>query len=111
MATAPDEVNEDLLQEIVNQVKYSIESPLQIARVVTRKHPAFRAAAKLANKADRERQNRTIRNTVTKAVERIRSFIRPFPNDRCPDCGKKIRTRRCLVCDLEKGLVKETAYE
>jgi hypothetical protein len=69
MATAPDEVNEDLLDEIVNQVKYSIESPLQIARVATRKHPAFRAAAKLANKADREQQNKTIRSTVTDAVD------------------------------------------
>lgn len=27
-----------------------------------------------------------------------------FANSRCPDCGTKLETRRCLACDLKSGL-------
>lgn len=96
----------ELMDELVHLVKYSVEPISQIVKHIYTKHPECRA---IYAKKDQARK-KVLVNHITATVERIKSIFKPFPNKRCPGCGKLIVTRRCLTCDLEKKIVKQTVY-
>ena len=42
-----------------------------------------------------------------KYVKLVQSMYKPFDRMRCPECGNKLSTRRCLMCDMKRGVVKD----
>lgn len=98
------DLSPELMDELVHLVKYSTECHNQIVQKIYRRHPKIR---KIWDEKDKKLKAQVIAN-IRAVVERVQYFLKPFPKNRCPDCGKLVVTRRCLVCDLEKKIVKET---
>lgn len=44
---------------------------------------------------------------VRQARQRVNSRS---ATQRCPDCGAKIKTRRCLACDIRRGMVARIEF-
>ncbi|NBV51069.1 hypothetical protein EBR78_07620 [bacterium] len=102
----PKQIPPELMEELVQLVKYSTEPISQIVKHIYAKHPESRAI--YAKKDDARKQ--VVVNYITAVVQHIQSIFKPFTNKRCPECGKLVVTRRCLTCDLENKVVKQTVY-
>lgn len=44
--------------------------------------------------------------TWRRTVDRVRRSREMFARGRCPECGAKLKTKRCLACDLRNGALQ-----
>ena len=101
-------ISEKLIEELIHMVRYTTEPNSQIIKFGYIKHPISRRITMHPDKEYREKEIQRVKVTMTALVQKIVSENKPFKNCRCPECGKRITTRRCFICDLENGLIKET---
>jgi hypothetical protein len=86
-AKASEKVSKGLHDEIEYSVKYGY--PLDVDYLANRESMKVQ---------DRKSKRAFIRKYSAKVARKFK----PYPGDRCPECGVKLAVRRCLACDLKK---------
>jgi hypothetical protein len=93
------EINARIQAEIIWWIKYQGEEAGQLENLFT----SWWANRQKSRAYEREGRVVWKRRWVA-TVERLRREIAMRKNGRCPTCGGKMKTPRCLACDL-KGKV------
>lgn len=95
-----------LTHEVAEDIKFAVKygDALTIDNVINPIKNSFRnSAAEKPDRADYQELSHFFRCYV----ERIQRRYPHFEFNRCPVCRSKLRTRRCLGCDIKEDRISE----